>query len=324
MKITKGTEPIAVPHPVFMLVGEPGISKSSLAMSMLDSLNLDFDEGVHRAINRRDSIQVPTWAVIEELLADERNLAPYQSVIVDTVGRCLDKLAVEIIRKDAKLGRGGALTQQGWGQLKSRFAFFIERLKALDKDILLVSHAKEDKDGDLRVARPDIQGGSLGEVLKSADFVGYLYMSGTQRILDFSPCDRFIGKNPAGWDRMLVPPPERATDFFAKLYAQGREALGRISDVSAAALREVEAWRLRIAACTTAAAYNALIPEIGALGPLLKPQIAKLLLDVAKSAGIEFDKDTKQFIEPAPKVVAFTPGGFAAPAAAGANGGGLF
>jgi hypothetical protein len=90
--------------------------------------------------------------------------------------------------------------------LKNRFRQHVATLRSLGKDVLLIAHDKEDKDGDTRIVRPDIVGGSYGEVMKVADFVGYVYMSGKDRILDFNPTDRWIGKNPAGWKPFVVPP----------------------------------------------------------------------------------------------------------------------
>ena len=228
--IIRGTDAIDVAHPVFLMFGQPGIGKSTLGYSMRDVLTLDFDLGAHRAANRRDTVQVATWEVVAALLTDPTILEPYAALCVDTVGRCLDLMTIDIIETSPKLARDGTLTQQGWGQLKTRFRTFVSQIRALNKDLLLLAHDKEDKDGELRIVRPDITGGSYGEVLKNADFVGYLSMIGKHRVLEFSPTDRWVGKNPAGWRPLTVPPVEQATDFMADLYARGREALGTISE----------------------------------------------------------------------------------------------
>jgi hypothetical protein len=302
MQIIKSTDPIEVPHPVFMMFGQPGICKSSLGYSMKDALALDFDLGSHRAKNRKDTILVPTWGVVEELLANQRALDPYAAIVVDTVGRCLDVMIADMAIKSPKLAPGGNPSQQGWGQLKSRFRTFIQTIRASGKDILLIAHDKEDKDGDVRVVRPEIVGGSYGEVMKSADFVGYLYMSGTQRILDFNPTERWVGKNPAQWPPFQVPEVAKATTFFAKLYAQGRDALGKISEASADVAKIVEAWQARVAECSSAADCNKLLAELATLPPAIKPQAAQVLWEYAKHAEIPFDQAAKLYVEPAPKV----------------------
>lgn len=299
MRIIRGTEAIPVEHPVFLIFGQPGILKTSLAYSCKDPLLLDFDQGAHRAVNRRDTLQITNWADVAELMANPEALAPYGTVIPDTVGRCLDVLAADIAQTEPKKAPGGNLSQQGWGTLKSRFRTWMSALRAQGKDVLLVAHDKEDKDGDLRVVRPDIVGGSYGEVLKVADFVGYCYMSGKDRILDFNPTDRWVGKNPARWEPFKVPAPAQATTFMAELFDRGREALGHISEQSAKALAAVEGWREAIAAYGTAEECNRAMPEIKELPAILRPQVAKLLMDHAAAKGLAFDKATKLFTQPA-------------------------
>lgn len=298
MRIIHATEPIEVAHPVFLIFGQPGIGKSSLGYSLADPLALDFDRGAHRAANRRDTLVIDAWADVDELMKDPKALEPYQSITVDTVGRCLDVMTADIALNDPKKAPGGNLSQQGWGVLKNRFRTWTSQLRALGKDVLLIAHDKEDKDGDTRIVRPDIVGGSYGEVMKVADFVGYAYMSGKDRILDFNPTDRWIGKNPAGWAPFKVPPVGKAQAFMAEVVQKGREALGAISDQSASVMREVDAWRDKIAGFGSVAQYNAAIPEIKQLPPILQPQIAKILVDCGQSAGLLFSKTKKCFEEP--------------------------
>lgn len=304
MKIIKGTDAIPVEHPVFLIFGQPGIGKSSLGYSMADPLGLDFDHGAHRAANRRDTLVIDAWSDVAELMNDPKALEAYAALFVDTVGRCLDVMTADIATHDPKKAPGGNLSQQGWGVLKTRFRTWISQLRTLGKDVLLIAHDKEDKDGDTRIVRPDIVGGSYGEVMKIADFVGYCYMSGKDRVLDFNPTDRWIGKNPAGWPPFKLPPVGKAQAFMADLMQKGRDALGSISDESAAIMREVEAWRDRIAAFTTAADYNEAMPTIKGLGPTIYPQVAKLLTDCAPSAGLRFDGKLKKFVAPQPETAA--------------------
>lgn len=298
MKIIKATDIIEVAHPVFLIFGQPGICKTSLAYSTKDPLLLDFDSGAHRAANRRDTLQIGAWADVVELMSSREALEPYATVIPDTVGRCLDVMTADIIRETPKLGPNGNLSQQGWGVLKNRFRTWTSSLRALGKDVLLIAHDKEDKDGDTRVVRPDIVGGSYGEVMKIADFVGYAYMAGKDRVLDFNPTDRWVGKNPAGWAPFKVPPVGKAQDFMADLFDQGRAALGTISEASAKIASQVEEWRDRIVEFGKAEEFNAAIVEIKKLPVLIQAQVAKSLMDFAKTSGIPFDAAKKQFVEP--------------------------
>src|SRR5262245_25249690 len=296
MKIIRAVEPIPVEHPVFLIFGQPGICKSSLGYSTRDGLTLDFDKGAHRAANRRDTLVIDAWKDVLELMESTTALDPYAALTVDTVGRCLDVLVTHLAAADPKKFPGGNPSQQGWGVLKSTFRTWVNALRAKGKDVLFIAHDKEDKDGDTRIVRPDIVGGSYAEVLKIADFIGYVSMNGRDRVLDFNPTDRWIGKNPAGWRPFAIPPVSLAQRFMADLFDQGRAALGAISEESATVAHEVNGWRAKIEAVTTSAALNAHIPAVQALAPTIAPQVKKLMLDRAKAIGCAYDKTAAAFV----------------------------
>jgi len=296
MRIIKATEAIPVEHPVFLIFGQPGICKSSLGYSCKDPLTLDFDQGAHRAANRRDTLLIQSWADVIDLM-ENGDLDPYSTLVPDTVGRCLDFMTAHLAKADFKKFPGGNPSQQGWGVLKNTFKAWMTDLRTRGKDVCLIAHDKEDKDGDTRIVRPDIVGGSLGEVLKTADFVGYLYMNGRDRVLDFNPTDRWFGKNPAGWAPFKVPASAKATTFMADLFDQGRAALGHISEESAHITQQVETWRAKLDTLTTADALNAEMPLIKAITfTVVQPQVAKLLMDRGKALGLHFDTKAKRFL----------------------------
>lgn len=300
MKIIKGTESIPVEHPVFCLFGQPGICKTSLGYSAKEPLLLDFDGGAYRSVNRRDTGPINTWADVEDL---KETLAPYSTVVVDTVGRCLDLMTIDIIEKNSKHGRDGSLTLQGFGVLKARFRTWMTQLRAMGKDVVLISHHKEEKDGDLTVSRPDITGSSCGEVMKISDFVGFVYMNGRDRIVDFNPTDRWFGKNPANWKSMPVPPIAKATTFIADLIEKGRAELGKISEESSKVASQVNDWRAQIETFTTVDEINQAIPECSKLAAIVAPQVKTLLMTRAKALKFAWSADRKAFVEPAKEEV---------------------
>jgi len=253
-----------------------------------------------RAANRRDTLEINAWADMVELMETRGALDPYKTIVADTVGRCLDAITADIADNDPKKAPGGNLSQQGWGVLKSRFRQHVAALRALGKDLLLVAHDKEDKDGDTRIVRPEVVGGSYGEVMKTADFVGYLYMSGKDRVLDFNPTDRWIGKNPGGWAPFKVPPIGKATEFMARLYDLGREALGNISEANAAFARQVDEWRTAIEAFGNATDCNRGLSELVKAKPdvIVEQQVKKLLADRSKVIGVKYDTAKRAFVDP--------------------------
>lgn len=297
MKIVKGTEPVVVAHPVVLLVGQPGIGKSSLGYSSSAlPLTLDFDQGAHRAANRKDTLQIATWADVVELM-DSDVLDRYKSVNVDTVGRCLDMMIVAMAEESPKLVVNGNPSQQGWAKLKRDFRVWLTRLRSKDLDVLLIAHDKEDKDGEIRKIRADIVGGSYAEVLKNADLVGYLSMNGKERVLDFSPTENYVGKNPGQWPPFKVPAVEKAGTFMADIFTKAREVLGKISEVSADATKIVELWRVVIAALDTPVACTGAVPEIAKLEPLIAREAVKALLTThVKAKGYKWDKKVGAFV----------------------------
>lgn len=281
-----------------MLFGQPGIGKSSIGYSARDPLTLDFDRGAHRAANRRDTLLIETWSDVAEI-TDPATALPYQSIVIDTVGRCLDLMSVDIIASNPKMGRGdGSLSLQGFGALKARFRLWVAQLRALGKDVVLLAHDKEDGDADNRIVRPDMTGGSYAEVMKISDCVGYIAMVGKQRIVDFNPTDRYIGKNPAGWAPFVLPPVAKATTFLADRIDEARAALGAMSEESAKVTMLIATWRTNLDNLTTAKDCTEAIPKIKALEPIAAPQVSKLLMDRAKALGFTYDVKSKQFVAP--------------------------
>lgn len=300
LNIISGSEAIPVAHPIFVLFGRPGICKTSLAYSAPKPLLLDFDGGAHRAVNRRDTLQISSWDDVVELMATPSAIEPYDTFVVDTVGRALDVITADIAKTDPKKAPGGVLSLQGYGVLKTRFRQWMATLRSHGKDVLLIAHDREEKDGDLTIVRPDIIGASLGEVMRVGDFVGYLYMSGKDRVLDFNPTDRWVGKNPGQWKPFQVPPAAKAQTFMADLMVKGREALGQVSAESAKAFEQVENYRVALEGMALPEELTRAIPEVQALPAGVSAQVKHLLMARATKLGFTFDKKASAFVAPKP------------------------
>src|SRR6185312_8308066 len=167
LKITKAADPISVERLNLCIYAQPGIGKTSLAFTADAPLLLDFDQGAHRAANRKDTVRVASWGDVANMTADD--LAPYKTLIIDTAGRALDALTADIIRRNPKAGRGGALTLQGYGTLKSEFVAWLKMVNGFGMDVVLIAHMDEQRNGDEIIERLDVQGGSKGEIYKAAD-----------------------------------------------------------------------------------------------------------------------------------------------------------
>lgn len=287
ISITRSSDRIEVAALTMLVYGAPGIGKTSLAFTAEAPLILDFDRGAYRSGFRKDIVQVERWRDIADMTAAD--LADYKTIVVDTVGRLLDVMSADIIQQNPKMrGVGGALSLQGYGALKAAYATWHGALASMGKDVVLVAHEREDKKGDDLIVRPDIQGGSYGEVFKRADGIAYMYRSGRQTMLDFSPTDRWIGKNAAGFDPLVVPDFNAERGYFSGVIADTKAALNKMSEEQQRVVAEIEAWRERAEAAATADEVNALVGEAGALAPPVGPQAKHAIAARAKALGFEW------------------------------------
>lgn len=298
LKITPHNEPIHVSSLCLLIYGDPGVGKTSTGFTAETPLLLDFDRGAYRSNYRKDSVQIDTWADVADLSAGD--LEPYQTICVDTVGRLLDCLSAKIIADNPIMrGYGGALSLQGYGVLKAEYAGWLNTLRSYGKDVVLIAHDREDKNGEDILVRPDIQGGSYGEVFKRADGVAYLHKAGRDTVLDFSPTDRWVGKNSGGFDTLVVPNFASKPDFLATVIADTKAALNALSEAQVAALKAVEEWRGRVDQFESTDDINQAIADCGELeGPVLA-QVKRIIADKAAALGYAFDKQAGAYKEAA-------------------------
>lgn len=295
IKITRASDPIRVERLTMVLFSQPGLGKTSLAFTADAPLLLDFDSGAHRAVNRKDAVRVTSWADVSGISAAD--LEPFNTVIVDTAGRALDVLTPAIIRDNPKHGRGGALTLQGYGELKTRFTAFLKLLTSFGKDVVLIAHMDEQRSGDDVLERLDMQGGSKNELFKQADAMGRLVMREGHRQLLFSPSDTSFGKNPGQLPPLDVP---HMTDpafdgFLARVIQQTKDALNAQTEAQKEAAQEQAWFRDTLPRIEDADGINALRDRAKAAGRAVQV----MLHNRAKEIGLTADKASGGYVAPA-------------------------
>lgn len=295
LKITRQNEPIEVKQIVVTLYGVPGLGKSTLGFSAESPILLDFDQGAYRAANRKDSVQVESWDDVDSITAED--LAPYKTVVVDTAGRALDFLTADIIKKDPKKSMGGgALTLQGFGVLKARFTAWLKGLKVLGKDVVLIAHSSEEHKGDEILERIDVQGGSKGEIYKSADCMGRLYLVNQKRTLSFSPTDTAFGKNPANLEPLAVPHPANEPDFLGGVIRQIKEKLNTMTEEQAKRQEEIERWVNRFSELETPEQFNKMAAMVKEAPSEILPVLRGAFRKQVENAGVVFDKEQGAYV----------------------------
>jgi len=293
LKIIRESDPITVSQLTLCIYSPPGLGKTSLGFSAEAPVVFDFDNGAYRAANRKDTVQVDSWAAISGLTADD--LKPYKTIVVDTAGRALDALTASIIAANPKMGNNGALSLQGFGQLKSQFTAWVKLLRSFGKDVVLIAHSDEKANGDDVIERLDVQGGSKNEIYKCADAMGRLSLVQGKRYLNFSPTDTAFGKNPAQLAALLVPDYAVEPAFLGKVIADIKSALNRQTDVQKKAADALVDWSSKFDEATTLEDFNGLIEKAKAAPKEIRDNVGRLLTKAAKAKGFELDKGTKQY-----------------------------
>ena len=297
-------EPIRSSAITTLILGNPGLGKTSLANTAELPLLLAFDiKGARRSINRPDTVLIKTWADIEGLERDD--LKPYKTITVDTIGRCLDVLAEDIMEREPKMSNGGQLSIGGFGRLKGRFRQWLGRINGMGISVVMIAHATEERHGDEVRLRVDGQGSSKEEVYKEADLMGRLVMREGRRLIDWDPSDTGFGKNPAGLPAGTVPNPAKDPKFLDNCIRTTADFLNRSSEqamLEEERLRELRAHFEKLAADAKAA---------GRSGPEDFTKIARnmrdtetpnadrqILVSVASELGWKLDKSDLSFSDP--------------------------
>ena len=295
LRITKNIEPIQVSRIVLCLYGVPGLGKTSTAFTAEKPILLDFDRGAHRSRNRGDSVQVEKWEDILAITAED--MKPYKTVVIDTAGRALDCLTPKLIDADPKMGRGGVLTLQGYGRLKSEFTAWLKMLQGFGLDVVLLCHSDEKHQGDDLIERLDMQGGSKNEIYKSADVMGRLYLKGGKRMLNFSPTDTSFGKTPAQMQPIEVPDFEKDPYFLGNVISATKGKLNELSELQTQAAAAQTAWKARTDAAKTADDFTALVAPANDTFEPVRGACKRMLVAAAKVAGFALDKDHAKFVK---------------------------
>lgn len=197
MSLIKKKEEIELPKVILgCIVGVPGIGKTTLALSAPSPLLLDTDNGIHRVQSeyRADCVQVKSYQDILDVL--EEDLSDYKTIVIDTLGELVNFMLKYFADKDKSLiTRGGTYNIKIWGLVKTEFENLKLKLQLLNKHLIFVSHAKEERDGENKIYRMNVAG-STPDILNGVlDFLGFCEVVGKTRSISFTPSARFYAKN---------------------------------------------------------------------------------------------------------------------------------
>lgn len=240
LKITRAEDELEIGRLVVVLYGPPGLGKTTLGATATKPLLFDFDRGLYRAGLRCDSVQVNEWMDVTRFTAED--LDDYQTIVIDTGGRALDVLSAHLVRRNPKCGKNdGGLTIRGYGELKAKFAAWINYLRSFDKDIVLIVHSEEIQgDGEIK-ERLEMVRGPKNEVYKVADVMGRLSVVNGERRVTFAPSEAGFGKDPAGLEYADIPKISKSPGYLGELIECVRTELRQRNQAPGAPVAGAEA-----------------------------------------------------------------------------------
>lgn len=305
MSLFKNPSELKVSHTIKALVyGNPGIGKSTLALSAPQPVLLDFDGGVQRVNGafQCPTLQVESWEQVNEALKEiEGGAIPCSTIVIDTAGKMLDYMGAYIIKENSKYGKNdGSLTLQGYGVRKSMFINFLKRVSIMGKNVVFVAHEREDKDGDVRIVRPEIGGSSAGDLIKELDLVGYMSAVGKDRTVFWTPQEKFYAKNTCNLPEahkvnVIIDEngnPTGENNFLTLVFAQYERSLQNTASLRQKYDKLIESFKKGVSEVTdVTSANNTLAKIIGYEKHIWDSKVRgeKMLSDKAASLGLKFN-----------------------------------
>lgn len=292
-----------------LVYGQPGLGKSTLALSTPNPVLFDFDGGIQRVNGafQCPTLQVQDWTEVLQALQElEKDSNDFKTIVIDTAGKMLDYMSTYIIQQDNRLGkRDGSLTLQGFGARKIMFINFLKRVSMMGKHVIFVAHEREEKDGDIRIVRPEIGGSSAGDLIKELDLVGYMQAIGNKRTISWTPQEKFYAKNTCN-----LPPMQEIpviidsqgkivghNDFMSKIFENYDNYLKQESNTRKEYDELISEIEGEVACICDAEQANSYV-----LSMKDKKQIwdsnahaKSLITDRCKELGLKFNKTTKKY-----------------------------
>lgn len=300
MPIVKASDPLPDRPVVIFLFGEPGTGKTSLFNTSNNPLLVDFDRGGSRAVHRKDMVIVNSW---EDVQTEETagTFKQYETIGVDTAKAALDDfLMAYVIKKDFKLAKNKL---QAYGAIGDEFKIFVSNRRNEMADLVIIAHAKDEKDGDITKKYPDVTGQSYALLLRIADQVGYVSMRNNKRTIQFDPTETTVGKNVARLPMMEIPldtDPAFKT-FMANIIDRTKTSIRSHSESQKEALEKSERFQHEINTVNGPAELSLIIAPVQELPKALKDSLLAKIGEKARSMGWQFDRNQKMFIDPNPR-----------------------
>lgn len=316
---------------VMLVYGSPGDGKTTLAISAPKPVLLDMDGGVGRtlAAHRCPVVQglngkpLP-WAAdpanrvngedepsVLGALAEIRAL-PFETIVVDTVGKLLDAMSDTIMRTNpAMRQRDGSLSLKGYGARKRMFKDFVSQCLAMGKNVVFIAHAQESKVGDDIKVSPIIGGSSETDLMTEIDLAGYLTNIGGKRLLFWGNdgsglAKQFTAKNTCFLPNVMEVPVVADTygnilapnNFLCTVIDHYNENQEKKEELNARYAKLIEEGRKTIALAENAKQLNKTKDALSEVEVIYDSKLilGRALNERARELGCKYDKEKNAYV----------------------------
>lgn len=295
-----------------LIAGYPGIGKSTLGLSAPRPLHIDIDFGADRVEPRyrKPFIQPNNYQEVLDDLQPE-NIEDYETLVFDTGGKLINLMAAWAIKNDPKNGkRDGSLSLAGYGAVGREFVRLMDYcFYELDKNIVVLFHAIEEKDGDNTRLRLMVEGQTKNNVWIPMDLGGFMEIVGNDRTLGLSNCEKYYAKGTRGINGIRkIPTLDEKTpnDYLTKIFEEYNERAAQ--DIKAVNEKKEEYGKVMgqglaiIEAITDAASANAAGEKMKELKHVLtsEAEIKDRFRKRIAELHLVFDKETRTYSDPTP------------------------
>jgi len=310
INIIPADQPLLVQAIIVYLYADPGLGKTSIGFTGEKAISFDFDKGAHRTgeLRRGAVVQVNQWADVANLTPQD--LAPYNTVVIDTVGAMLESIKTHLMLNSTNKQKDGSLKLKAQGLANNIFKQYVNTLISAGKDVVFIAHASEDQNGDQVIYRPDLGGKNRNELYRIADIMGYLTTVTTgegkhARVISFKPCPTHHAKNAGGLGgetgEVWVPDLKASPTFLADLIKQAKDHINTMTPEQLAAIKAQEDLENYIQSCAEAQYASDLNQLTEALpqGHCYVLNMWNAVKSRAKELDCTYNKDQKRWSDPA-------------------------
>ncbi|MEG2267718.1 MAG: ATP-binding protein [Acinetobacter sp.] len=311
LNIISADQALNVSAIITYIYADPGLGKTSLGFTGDKAISFDFDRGAHRTGELRRGAVVPVqqWSDIENI--KEQDLAPYNTVVIDTVGAMLESIKTHLLLTKNNKQQDGSLKLKAQGLANQTFKQYVNTLISLGKDVVFIAHASEDQNGDQVIYRPELGGKNRNELYRIADIMGYMTTVTTgegknARVINFKPSPTHHAKNSGALGgetgEVWVPDLKTTPTFLADLITQAKAHINTLTPAQIAsnkALEDLGNWKQSCEEAVYPSDLNHLTETLKLDKEHVYYQnMRQAMLARAKVLGCTFDIPRETWIEP--------------------------